>query len=67
MLNRFSALIASMRGFAGEVGVEVKKTSWPSRDELVESTVVVIVSLILTSVFVAVCDKVLLSLVKWLM
>jgi len=45
--------------FFGDVGAEVHKTTWPKRGELVESTVVVISSLILLSLFVGLSDMVL--------
>ncbi len=52
----------SLRGakfFIGEVRNELRKSTWPTRNELVESTVVVILSVILFAVFVAACDQVL--------
>lgn len=45
--------------FFEEVGTEIKKTTWPARDELIESTIVVIISVILLSVFVGLSDKIL--------
>ncbi len=53
-----------MRGFLGEVNLELKKCSWPSRSELMESTVVVIVSVVLLAVFVGLSDGVLLALLR---
>ncbi len=47
--------------FLGDVGIEFRKISWPHRQELVESTVVVIVSIVLLSIFVALCDKILIA------
>ncbi|NQU41044.1 MAG: preprotein translocase subunit SecE [Lentisphaerae bacterium] len=37
----------------------MKKSTWPSRQELLESTVVVIVCLVLMSLFVGLCDRIL--------
>lgn len=54
----------SFRGFWDDVVAETKKCSWPERQELLESTVVVIVAVILLSTFVGVSDKVLISLLK---
>jgi preprotein translocase subunit SecE len=50
--------------FMGDVSAEMKKTDWPSRQELVESTVVVVTSLIMLGAFIFVCDTVLTNLVK---
>jgi preprotein translocase SecE subunit len=44
--------------FLGEVGLEFRKTSWPERRELMESTTVVISFIALLSAVVLVCDKV---------
>ncbi len=44
------------RGFVEDVQAELKKCSWPTRGELFESTVVVIVSVVLLAAYVALCD-----------
>ena len=48
-----------VREFVKEVRVESTKVSWPSRNELRDSTVVVIVSVLLVSAFVGIVDRVL--------
>ena len=48
--------IQQIRGFYHDVVSELKKCTWPSRDELTEATVVVIVSVVILSMFVAVAD-----------
>ncbi len=50
--------------FISEVGEELKKSAWPTRPELLESTVMVIVSVIMLAVFVGICDVVLMRLLK---
>ena len=42
----------------------MKKTTWPSRKELMESTVAVIVCVILLSLFIGLSDKLLISLLR---
>jgi preprotein translocase subunit SecE len=57
----------SLRGakaFLQDVGAEARKTTWPERGELLDSTVVVIVSVFLLSLFVGVCDRVLMLLLR---
>ena len=44
-------------GYVRDVRVEMNKVSWPSRSELRESTMVVIVMVILISVFIGVVDR----------
>lgn len=65
-MNKFSEFFQKIGVFTGEVVSETKKTTWPEKDELVGSTVVVIISVVLLALFVGVCDKVLVVLLKWL-
>lgn len=44
--------------FIKDVRVESTKVTWPSRKELRESTIVVIVTVTLISMFIAVVDRV---------
>jgi len=44
--------------FLGEVAVEFRRITWPARQELVESTVVVISFIVLLAVVVLACDRV---------
>ena len=48
--------IHKVRGFYQEIVGELKKCTWPTREELRESTAVVIASVIIMSVFVAAAD-----------
>ncbi|MEI6807123.1 MAG: preprotein translocase subunit SecE [bacterium] len=49
-------VVAGIKNFFDEVVVELKKSSWPSRSELSESTVVIILTVIALGVFVATTD-----------
>lgn len=51
-----------VRSFIGDVSLEMKKSTWPTRQELMESTVVVIVSILILGVFVGVSDWLLIKL-----
>lgn len=64
-MNKIAESIGGFRGFLGEVSAELKKCAWPTRPELFDSTVVVIISVGLLAGFVAVCDLVLRELVRW--
>jgi len=48
-----------VRFFLADVQNELRKSTWPTRGELIESTVVVIVSVILFAVYIGLCDTVL--------
>jgi len=54
-------------GFFKEVKLEMIKVSWPNRAELIGSTVVVLVSLAILSLFIGVCDISLSTLVNVIM
>ena len=45
-----------IRDFGKEALVELGKVSWPSRNELIDSTVVVIATVVIITVFVYVTD-----------
>jgi preprotein translocase subunit SecE len=51
--------------FLHEVVVETKKVTWPSRDEVIATTVVVIFASFVFGIFLYVCDLVFLRLVQW--
>ncbi len=56
--------IKRTKNFCSEVSTEIKKTSWPTRQELLMSTVAVIMSVILLSLYIGVSDKVLINLLR---
>ena len=49
-------MIANFLKFIGEVIAEMKKVSWTTRSELVDSTLIVIFSSFLLGIFVGVID-----------
>ena len=49
-------MIDKIRKFIGEVVAEMKKVSWTTRKELVDSTLIVIFSSFLLGIFVGVID-----------
>ena len=55
-----------IRSFIEETMAEVKKCSWPNREELFESTLLVLVALVVISAFVAAVDQVLIYILKLL-
>jgi preprotein translocase subunit SecE len=58
--------LLKLRDFLAEVTAELKKSSWPTRKELVDSTVVVIVTVLILGVFVALADLVFLRIIAFL-
>ena len=53
------AMIKKTKLFYNEVQSEMKKVSWPTREELTESTVIVMISVAVLAVFIGVVDFVL--------
>jgi preprotein translocase subunit SecE len=49
-------MFAKISNFISEVTVELKKVSWPTRSELIGSTIVVIISVAVLSMFIGICD-----------
>jgi preprotein translocase subunit SecE len=50
--------------FLSETRTELKKVTWPTREELKESTRVVIVSTFLLTVFVGIVDQILSRIIR---
>lgn len=57
-------MIGKIKGFANDVVAEMKKVSWPTKDQLRESTIVVIVTSFLFTLIVWLIDTVLTELMK---
>ena len=53
------SLMTRVTGFLKEVEVESRKVSWPTRNELRDSTIVVIFTVVLLTVFVYIVDGIL--------
>ena len=56
-------LIVKTQSFFAEVVTELKKSAWPTRKELLDSTLVVIVTMLVLGIFVAVADLVLVKII----
>jgi preprotein translocase subunit SecE len=56
-----------LTGFFKDIGLEMAKVSWPSKDELIGSTVIVMISLAILSAFIGVCDVILSKIVNVIM
>ena len=52
-----------VRDFVKDVQVESTKVSWPTRNELRDSTIVVIIATLLVSFFVGIVDRILAALI----
>ena len=55
-----------IRTFILETMDEMRKSTWPTRDQLFESTILVIVALILSTIYLAGIDQILYRAVRFL-
>ena len=60
-------LVVKTKNFFSEVGAEMKKVTWPTPEEIRGSTMVVLISMLILSVFIGVADFILSHLVKLLL
>lgn len=56
--------IERIKLFLSETRTELKKVTWPTREELKESTRVVIISTFIVTVFVGVVDQILSRIIR---
>jgi preprotein translocase subunit SecE len=64
MKDKVKQWVGAVVTFGSEVRTEVVKSTWPSRAELIESTVVILLTVVLLSLFVGVSDTLIGFLVK---
>jgi preprotein translocase subunit SecE len=64
--SEMSNPLIKAREFVTEVVTELKRSQWPSQKELMDSTLLVIVSMVLLGLFVSVVDRVFLKVVQLL-
>ena len=57
-------MIGNIKKFSNEVVVEMKKVSWPTKEQLKESTMVVIVVTAIITTLVSIMDWVFTSVMK---
>ncbi len=53
--------------FFKDVKLEMSKVAWPTKDELIGSTIVVMVSLAILTVFIGICDIILSKIINIIM
>jgi preprotein translocase subunit SecE len=60
-------MFEKIRKFLSEMVAELKKVTWPTRDELKESTKLVIIATFVVTLFVGLVDQVLTLIVRRLL
>lgn len=60
------SVFAKIRIFLEETMEEMHKCTWPARDQLLESTLLVLIAMVAVSAFVAGIDQIVSRLIKFL-
>jgi len=53
--------------FLKDVKIELGKVTWSTKDDLIASTIVVIVSVLLLAIFIGICDFILLRVINFIL
>ena len=61
----FDSVTGRIRRFCAETVAELGRCSWPSRQQLLESTVLVVVAMLILACFVAGVDEIARLLIRW--
>ena len=56
--EKVTGTVAEIREFLHDVRVEMKQVTWPSRDDVISTTTVVIVTVAFFGVFLAIVEKI---------
>jgi preprotein translocase subunit SecE len=60
-------MFEKIRKFLSEIAAEMKKVTWPTREELKESTKLVIIATIVVTLFVGMIDQLLSLIIRRLL
>jgi preprotein translocase subunit SecE len=60
-------MIEKIKNYLSETRIEIKKVTWPTVDELKESTRVVIVATLILTAFIGVVDQVLSRIIRFVL
>jgi preprotein translocase subunit SecE len=66
MAVEVQGIVGKIKQFLKEVRAELKKISWPGRKETMASTVVVIVIVLISGVYLGVVDMILSRLIRFI-
>ena len=64
MISGFDSVMGRVRGFIADTISELRRCSWPSRREHLETTVLVVVAMVILALFVAGVDELAMKLIR---
>ena len=65
-LQKKPNIVVKTKAFFNEVVIELKKSAWPTRKELIDSTLMVIVTMVVLGAFIAFADLLFVKIVGML-
>jgi preprotein translocase subunit SecE len=60
-------MFEKLRKFLSETRAELRKVTWPTRDELIASTKIVIIATLVVTVFIGIIDQILTLIIRRLL
>ena len=57
-------MVEKVKSYLAETRVELKKVTWPNKQELKDATRVVVVASMLLAIFIGIVDQILSSIIK---
>jgi preprotein translocase subunit SecE len=64
VMEKIRNWLNKVASFFNEVVAELKKSSWPARSELMDSTMFVIISVVVLGVFIGISDFILMGVLR---
>ena len=62
----FDSVTGRIRGVCADTAAELRRCSWPTRGEVLESTDLVVVAMVILACFVAGVDEIARLLIRWI-
>lgn len=66
IFEKMGVLVDKTRSFIENTTEEMRKSNWPSRDQLFESTLLVLIALVVATLYVSGIDQILFRAIKFL-
>ncbi len=60
-------MLEKIKGFLSETKAEMRKVTWPTRDELIGSTKIVIIATFVVTLFIGIVDQILSLIIRRLL
>jgi preprotein translocase subunit SecE len=60
-------MFEKIKNFLSETRAEMRKVTWPTRDELIESTKIVIIATFVVTIFIGIIDQILTLIIRRLL